>query len=82
MLYLVIFVIEVAGDYFSCKWHKARESKNQTHQIIIAMFLQLLNWIPVWFAIKEEDPMIVVVSIIGTGLGNYLGSRKDSDTVV
>ena len=84
VLYIAILIIAAVFDYASCAWHRARESKRIFAQTMISMSLELLHWIPIWFAITEEDWKIAGVSILGSGLGTWLGAstREDSDPVV
>ena len=76
LLYGVFFILAAAADWLSCLWHYARESGSRARGMLLAMLLEGLGWLPIWFAITLEDPLVAVVSIIGSAVGSAVGFEK------
>lgn len=83
VLWLVLFAVLAAGvDYLSCVWHRARERGARGTGAAVSVALDVLGWLPIWFAIDWQDVRILVASAIGSGIGSVLGFRgqKEDDS--
>ncbi len=40
------------------------------------MLLEAIGWIPIWFAIQNDDIRIAAVSVLGSGVGTVVGLYK------
>jgi len=76
LLYSAFFVLATMSDWLSCLWHQARERDLRVRGMALAMTLEALTWVPIWFALTMEDFMIAVVSIAGSAAGSYLGFSR------
>lgn len=72
---LLFFVLAALADWLTCKWHSARERKDPVYAAGVSMLLEALSWAPIWFAITQEDVSIAFMSVLGSGLGTWLGLR-------
>lgn len=78
----VIFILAAALDYLSVKWQKHREEGNRSKVALLSMLLELLGWVPVWLAITTQDYMVVVASVVGSGLGAFMAVERISATTL
>ena len=79
-------VLSAAADGLSILWHHARESRRYIAVASLSMALEAISWIPIWFAITDQDYRIAVASIVGSALGSSAGllfvNRQHRNSVV
>ena len=70
------FILAAIADYLTCLYHDNRERDNIWTTSSISMGLETLSWIPIWFALTQENVWIAIVSIVGSGVGTAIGLKK------
>lgn len=80
--FLIFFALAAAHDLCACYWYSLRESGRHLRATGLAMLLELMNWLPVWVAIQQDDFTIAIAAILGSGVGTYLGLVRYERTVV
>jgi len=73
---LLFFVLATTADWLSVKWHEQRFAGHRTRAAAIAGMLEVLSWLPIYVAIKEDSVSILVVSVVGSMLGSWIGIRR------
>lgn len=74
--WVVFCLLSLVSDQFTVRWHELREQGKAKHAAAVSALLEGFSWAPVWFAIQENDPGIMLASIVGAALGTYIGMRK------
>jgi hypothetical protein len=70
------FVLAATLDWLSCAWHRARESGAVAVAVVLAVAIEALGWLPIWFAITADAPEVAVASIAGSAVGTAVGLRR------
>lgn len=74
-IWLIFGGLALIGELFTIWWHRLREAEKPASTALVSGILELLSWAPIWVAIQENDPGIMLASIAGAAVGTYLGMR-------
>lgn len=75
-LLLLFFLLATLSDVATVHWHSAREADRIVATSALSVLLECLTWLPVWFALSEDDYRIAVVSVVGSAVGTALGMAR------
>jgi NAD/NADP transhydrogenase beta subunit len=70
------FVFAAVLDWLSCEWHAARERNSVAAGAGLAGVIELLGWLPLWYAIQLGDFWIMIASVFGSVAGTAIGLRR------
>lgn len=77
LLIISIFLgVEIASEILVVVWHDWRERGREFATPVLSMVLQSMSWAAGWFAYVDQDWRIVVASVVGSGVGCWLGIRR------
>lgn len=66
------FLMAGCTDALSVYWQEAREADAAESVAAYSMALEMLTWLPVLFAIRDEDYGIVAAAVLGSTAGAWV----------
>jgi hypothetical protein len=73
---LVFFSLAAFGDIVTVWWHRCREADRVFTTSLLSGVLEVLTWLPLWFAITLDDWRIAVACVLGSMVGTGIGMRR------
>lgn len=80
VILVLFFVFALAADFLSVLYTRYCDTGKIITVVVIAMSLETLGWIAIWFAIVGEDWRIAAVCVAGSGAGSTLGMLRSRCT--
>jgi hypothetical protein len=73
---LVFFVLAALHDLAATWWLDLKDEGKHWQASLMAMGIEALQWATVLVAITEENLMIAVAAVAGSGVGTWLGLKR------
>lgn len=74
---IAFFLMAVAADFWAVKWHAARERRQLARVGALSAVLELLGWVPLWFAITQENVTWAAAAVLGSVVGSVWGCYRE-----
>lgn len=72
------FVMAAAVDFLSVEWHSARERGKLVQLGALSAVIEILNWVPLWVAITQENITWAAAAVVGSVVGSVLGGAREN----